>query len=281
MALGFSTSYAADSITTSTITEAGKPISKQENSDPRLAAAGFVEHINYARVALAMKNTVLGKEHIEQARNMAVVIKGTATEPRRITEIQSGRIVYTYETDYQYHYFPIQAGPVEVKQMTNGPIWAKNDLAVTDADIVYLTLDLSGDTVEKHLTAAETAIAANDLKLADKHLAQLVEAIVTVDSKASMPNVKAQDNIALARNFIAGKNYDGAAYALKHADNALDEMQKDSNNKARLNDIATMRKDVNELQGYIAKKDPTMIQKADAKINKWWKDLKDWSKSEK
>lgn len=281
LALGFTASYAADSITTGTVKEATAPITNAEMADPRVAAAGFVEHVNFARVALAMKNTELAKEHITQARNMAVMIKGTATEPRLIPEIESGRIVYKYETEYQYHYFPIQTGPVQVKTMDNGPVWATNDLAVTDADIVYLTLNITGDKVETHLVAAEKAIAANDLKSADKHLAELVEATVTVDNKTSMPSVKAHDNIALVRNFIAGKNYEGASYALKHADDALNEMQKDNNNKARLADITAMRKDVADLQTTITKKDPTMIQKANAKMDKWWKDLKNWSKDTK
>jgi hypothetical protein len=150
---------------------------------------------------------------------------------------------------------------------------------VTEADIVYLTLDLTGDKAEIHLTEAETAIANGDLKSADNHLAQLTEAVVKVDSKVALPSIKAHDNIALARNFIAGKNYDGASYALKHADEALDEMQKDDNNKARLVEIAAMRNDVSNLQKYIAIKDPNMIQKANAKMEKWWKELKNWSKN--
>lgn len=271
-------SYAADNITTGTVKNATRAISKEEIADPRVAATRFVEHVNYIRVALAMKNTDLAKQHITQARNMVAVIKNATVEQRRITEVESGRIVYQYDTKYKYHYFPIQTGPVQVKQMDNGPVWATNDLAVTDADIVYLTLDLTGNKAEIHLGEAEAAIAAGDLKLADNHLAQLTDAVVTVDNKIPMPSVKAHDNIALARNFIAGKNYEGASYALKHADEALDEMQKDNNNKARRDSIVVMRKDVSNLQDYIAKKDPTMIQKANAKMDKWWKDLEKWDK---
>lgn len=273
--------YAADSITTSTVKTAAEPISKAEVSDPRVAAAGFVEHVNYARVALAMKNTVLAKQHITQARNMVTVITGATPEQRRITELESGRIVYQYETENKFHYFPVRTGPVEVKQIDNGYVWAKNDLAVTDADIVYLTLDLSNDKAIKYLDAAETDVNSGLLKEADIQLASLTEAVVTVNAKASMPSVKAHDNIALARNFIAGKNYEGASFALKHADDALDEMQKDNNNKARLTELAAMRKDVVDLQATITKKDPTLIQKSQAKMDKWWKDLKNWTKSEK
>ena len=286
LVLGMTASYAADTITTDTITTgtvktAESPISREEMSDLSVAAASFVEHVNFARVALAMKNIELAKQHLIQARNMIRVINSATMEQSVITEVESGRVVYLYDTEYKYHYFPIQTGPVQVKTMDNGPIWATNDLAVKDADIVYLTLDLTSDKAEIYINQAEAAIKENNLKLADKDLAQLTEAVVKVDSKESMPSVKAHDNIALARNFIAGKNYAGASFALKHADDALNEMQKDNNNKARLADIAEMRKDVSNLQEYIAKKDPSMIKQADTKIDKWWTDLKSWGKSAK
>lgn len=272
-------SYAADTITTDTVKTATAPITKEEVMDSRVAAASFVEHINYARVALAMKNVDLAKQHLSQARSMVMLIKGAPSGQWHVTEVGSGRIVYEYDTEHKYHYFPLQTGPVQVKQVDNGPIWAKNDLAVVDADIVYLSLNLTGDKAEKYLKATETAIAEGKLKEADKQLAKLTEEVVTVDSTVSVPNDKARDNLALARNFIAGKNYDGARYALKHADEALDEMQKNSSYKARHPDITAMRKDLSELQGYITKKDPTMIQKADAKLDKWWKELKNWSET--
>ncbi len=275
--LMFSQAYAADNITTSTVNTATTPISKEALADPRVAASSFVEHVNYARVALAMKNSDLASQHITQARNMVAVIKSVTAEQRRITAVESGRIVYQYDTEYKYHYFPIQTGPVQVKKMSNGPIWAVNDLAVTDADIVYLTLDLTNDKAEEFLSETEKSIAAGDLKAADITLAKLTDAIVTVDSKMAVPSDKARDNIALARNFIAGKNYAGASYALKHADEALDEMQKSDTYKTHQPNIIAIRKDVSDLQTYITKKDPSMIQKADKKLDKWWSELKTWS----
>lgn len=242
LALGMSASYAADTITTGAVKTATSPITKVEMANPRVAATSFVEHVNFARVALAMKNIDLAKQHITKARNLVTVIKSATMEQRMITQVESGRIVYKYDTEHKYHYFPIQTGPVQVKTMDSGPLWAMNDLVVTDADIVYLTLDLTDDKAETHINEAEAAITAGNLKLADDHLAQLTEAVLTVENKVAMPSVKAHDNIALARNFIAGRNYEGASYALKHADDALDEMQKDNNNKARLADITAMRK---------------------------------------
>lgn len=269
--------YAVDSITTKTVNEAVKPITDTEMADPRVAAGSFVEHVNFARISLAMKNTDLAKQHISQARSMVALIKRATTEQRLVSRVESGRIVYQYDTAYKYHYFPIQTGPMQVKEMSSGPVWAVNDLAVTDADIVYLTLDLTKDVTNSYMTAAENAIAANNLKEADNQLAMLTNAVVSVDSQVSVPSDKAHDNIALARNFIAGKNYEGARFALNHADDALNEMEGNDKYLARRPDIISMRKDVGTLQDYIVKKDPTMIEQANKKINIWWSDLKTWS----
>jgi hypothetical protein len=274
-------SRAADNIAADALTTASAPISKEAVADPRVAATGFVEHVNYARVALAMKHIDLAKRHITQARNMATLIKGVDAERRRVAEVESCRIVYHYDTEYKSHYFPIRTGPVQVKQMSDGPLWAENELAVADADVVYLTLDLTGDKAEAYLKDAETAITAGNFKEADAKLAKLIETTVLVDNRVSVPNDKARDNIALARNFIAGKNYEGARYALKHADAALDEMLNDGRYAAHRSDVIAMRLDVSELQGHIAKKDPTMIEKADAKLEKWRDELKKWSAGDK
>lgn len=271
---------AADNITTDTMKSAGDPITSAEVVDPRVAAASFVEHVNYARVALAMKQVDVAGQHIASARNMVTLIKGATAEKLRITEVESGRIVYQYDTEYKYHYFPIHTGPVQVKEIGDGPAWAKNDLAVTDADIVHLTLDLTDNKPETFLSATEAAIAANDLKEAEHQLAKLTGAVVTVESKLSVPSDKAHDNIGLARNFIGVKNYDGARYALTHADKALDEMEQSDSYKARRPEIVVMRKDVHYLQDVVTKKDPTLIEKANTNIDKWWKDLKTWSRSE-
>jgi len=64
-------SQAADTITTNTVVTSTAPISNEAIADPRIAAERFVAHVNYARVALAMKNAELAQQHITQARNCA------------------------------------------------------------------------------------------------------------------------------------------------------------------------------------------------------------------
>ena len=269
----------ADTITGHNAVTVNHPAADTAGENARDVAEDFVGHINYARIALAKNKGNRAEQHVAEARNLLAQLQNTTVEERRVERIESGRVVYNTTNDYKYHYFPITTGPLEIKKMSHGPVWAKNDLAVTDADIVYLTVDLNGNNAAKRLNEAEADIKAGHLKAADNQLAQLTDEVVTVDEQTSVPLDKARDNIRLARNFVSSGNYTGARYALKHADDALDEMQNDNTYQTHRTAIITMRKEVKHLQVAIAAKDPGLAHKAVAKLDKWWSQLKDWSNS--
>lgn len=253
-------------------------IAEQKASD---IAENFVGNINFARVALAKHKGNRAEQHIVEARNLMEEIQNTPGAPRRISHIESARVVYKYDTDFKNHYFPIISNPQVVKEFGHGrPVWAKHALTMTDADIVYLTVDLRSNRAATQLDEAETYIKTGNFKAADAQLAKLTDEVVTVDDQTLAPVDRARGDIALARNFVSADNYTGARYALKHADDALDNMQKDDRYKTHRTDIATMRKDVKNLQNVITKKDPAMAEKASTQLDKWWSELKDWSNNE-
>ena len=158
---GASSSFAAETITTNTVVTSNAPISAEALTDPRVAAERFVAHVNYARVALAMKNGDLARQHITQARNMVTIITNATAEQRRVIDVAAGRVNYDYDLKHKYSYFPIDAGRVEVKEVSDGPIWAKNSLAVSDAEVVTLSLDLTNDKAEGYLSRADANIMAS------------------------------------------------------------------------------------------------------------------------
>lgn len=271
---------AADTIVGKTVTTSDAPITSEVVSDPRVAAQNFVAHVNYARVALAMKNADLALQHISQARTMVVLITSATTDQRRIQNVTAGRVNYTFDTVHKYNYFPLEAGPMKIKEVSDGPIWAKNSLAVSDADIVMLTLDLSNDKAETYLTEAEAYVKEGKLVEAQTKLGELTDAVVSVDNKVSVPVDKAHDNISIARNFLRGQNYDGARYALGHADDALDEMQRDDAYKAHQAGLVEMRKQIKDMRAVITKRDPTVLQQSGTTLDRWMTDLKAWTRKQ-
>lgn len=244
---------------------------------PEDMAQQFVAHVNYARVAIAMDDVELAQTHIRIARELVGLLKQENLEQRKVVQVESGRVVYAYDTDYKYHYFPVGGKPVEVQKVAK-PFWASSGtLAVTDADVVYLSLDVSGNEAEKGLAKASKALEQDYVSDADRYLAKLTDKVVKVDKKQALPQVVARDNISLARNFLSMENYNGARFALKHAGLALNSLEKKAVDAARKERIVAMRQDIAQLQKDILARDPGLLQKADARMENWWNDLKNWT----
>jgi hypothetical protein len=263
-------------VTTQTLTAA--PAAGGDSPTAQAEAEDFLAQVNYARVALAMKDATLARQRIESARAELNALKGATVEERRITRLPSGRILYQYETHYKPHYYPLDTGPIEVKTLKRGPMWAPaKGLAVTDAEVVYLTLDLNGAGAETHLNAASAQIDQANYQAADDELAALVQEAVKEESAVRVPREKAQDDLALAQTFIAAGNYEGARYAMDHAQQALGEMESDKHYASRKARVVTMRHQMEDLQQTLRKDAPTWTEKARVKLRQWWQELKDWA----
>lgn len=264
-------------ITTQTATEIAPAVDASSAAqDLRLAGISFIQHVNYARVALAMNNVQLGKQHIVDAQKLLGTIHGANPDTLRMTGVAAGNVKYKENTGK--FYYPLDAGAIEVEKTNQGPFWGRDGLAVTDAEIAYVTLDFRNDDADKYLAKALQEVDGGKIKAAQNDLGWLMHKVVDTHGKeTSLPLDRARDNIALARSFIAMQNYDGARYALKHADKALNAMDKDDRYKDRRTAIDSMRQDVALMQTTVQKNDPSAWQKADAKMKEWWGSLKSWA----
>lgn len=249
-------------------------------SDVRVAICNFLEYVSYARVALAMNKTELARQLLTQAHQMLTLVRNAPLNKRSVNEVTSNHIIYQYHTTHQNYYFPVQIGLIETNTMKGGPLWTENNLEIADADVVYLSISLDGEWESVYLDDAEAAIAKSHSDEADEILAELVATVAHVDSTKFLPRNKIVSTIALVRSFIASKHYEGARYALKHADNSLDQMWQDKNYKTYHQEMTAMRQDLNNLQGYIIEKDKTKIEAADKKLDKWYSEVRNWPESQ-
>lgn len=249
---------------------------QEATKDPVLAGDRFLKQISYARLALATNNVTLAKDHIATAHDLAMIIQQEEPQQRTIVDVKAGIVTYDYHTKYEYFYFPIETSANKTKKTTN-PKWINKGLKITDAEIVYLSMDLNNKDIQRRLGQADEALSEGKNQDAEYYLGKLSKEIVTGYVEVPDSLEKASDNIALGRRFIAEGNYAGARYALGHADDALNQMQGDDNYSAHRAAIIAMRKHVKYMQDIIAKNDPTMMQKADAKMSGWWHELKDWA----
>ncbi|MGE0252735.1 MAG: YfdX family protein [Dongiaceae bacterium] len=252
-----------------------RSLSEEGSMGLRMTAQNFIENVNSARVALAMKNSSSAKQYIDKANQNLTELQNLTPEQRRFSRLSSSRLSYGND---EYRYFPVP-GQVKMTKVKDGPFWAREGgIAVTDAEMVYITLDLSDiDDTKKSLTEAKTAVSKGDLSKADNKLDNIIDDTINMEKVASLPLDKARDNIALTRSFLQARNYSGARYALKHADKGLDEMQRDDRYQARRQTVSAMRQEIKSLEKTIDKRDPSILQKTEAKLGEWWNELKGWA----
>ena len=239
------------------------------------SAENFVEYINYARVALAMKDYVIAKDTLVAAKDTLAQLKAAKALPKR-GGVQSSRL--TYNQGKAAHYFPIAAGPVSVKEVKAGPFWASSNdkgIAVTDAEMVYINLDLNNEKISANLDEAINDIDNKNYNSAQDRLSTISDEVVKEDTAVKTPLLRARDNLSLASSFFEYKNYDAARFALNHADKALDVAERDKTYASRKIRISELRQEISQLQAQIKANDPTALQKAGEKIKSWWNELKD------
>ncbi len=243
------------------------------SSHAQTDAQDFIQYVNYARGAIAMKQYQVAKDNLVAAKTRIDDLKDVTNEDRRANQVQFGKVSNAGGANY---YYPITTGPIQVKNVKSGPFWAGHKgIAVTDAEMVYLTLDLNDNRISEHLNSAISNLDKKNYATAQSDLASINDLVVKEDSAVRTPLVKARDNLQLASSFIEYKNYDGARFALHHANSALKDAENDPAYTDRKQRIIELQQQFADLEAELRAKDPTVLQKAGDKVKSWWKELKD------
>lgn len=249
----------------------------EDVATPESAPAQFLNHITDARVAIALQDYSGAAAHIAAAEKALVFLREHYREANKKITMESGRVVYNYDTLEKAHYFAVTSQPLEVRQVSKGPAWAKvNTLAVTDAEVAYVTLDLNGTAPEKGLAKARKALEQGYYSDSDRVLAKLTTQVVALDGQQHLPQQVASDNIALAREFLSMNNYAGAQFALKHADATLTQLANDSSANSNEH-VEAMRKELQMLQSEVSSENRGLLARIDDRLQEWWEALKRWT----
>ena len=254
------------------------------STDARNAASRFVNIVNRARYSLASKDAENAKKDIEAAKLEAAKLAHLSATDRKMASMPSGRIVYdingnakTVAPNTDYYYYPIETGSIATKEVGAGPFWsAQKGLGVKDAELVYVTVDLSKVQPMVELDKALADISANKLNAADDVLENLIDHVIAVEDSKDALAIKARDNLELTRNYLEAQNYDAARYPLKHAKAALKAMD---GNPRYADQQSAVKKYLAEIDGYqqtIESKDPTALEKMHEGWDKMWNDMKRW-----
>jgi hypothetical protein len=214
------------------VTRTVKPLAiNNETNEVKPAVQRFVELVNQARVDISMKRPQDAQPRLSNALKLAKFIRQNSNvqEQYRETHITSGLVTYNVQDTSSTYYIPFETGPVKLKSVgETSTSKTAPGVAVTGADVVYLTVDLSGPEAEEYLGQAKGALKQGDLKTAEKSLATLMDKVAKMETAETLPYDKAKDNLALALRFLQDENYAAARYALNHSAEAIKSMRGDS-----------------------------------------------------
>jgi flagellin-specific chaperone FliS len=252
---------------------------EQAVNNPRLAAQRFIGHLNGAKLALSLHESETARANLVKAQDMLSILKSTLAEGQTFDHMAFGRVYYG-DPSMEGVYVPmdngeIETGPVKVKTVSEqNSLWRRKEgVAISNAEIAYITLALQDTRPERTLADAMAALHRKDEKEALNLINDLFKDVVKIESAVPQPIDKARDNILLARNFIVNNHFDAARYALGHANDALEELEKDDRFEKAKSHLKTVREEIIILNEAAEKEDATIAVKAQNRLDKIWQDL--------
>lgn len=270
-----STALAAESVATTG--QSLTPVSRSSaNPLYEFSARKVLGYVSEAHVAINNQQKESAIASIDQAMNELHSIQDTK-DYLETMGMRSGRVLYGTGSSY---YIPIADDTYAVRSYTRGPFWsADKATAIRDVELVSMDISINPTTAATRLQNAKDALNKNEYNKADNELEALLKDTIHETTSVALPLTRLQDNIYLTRILVRQQNYDGARYTLKHAKSALEEYEQTASGERKQN-LVTLRAEIERLDKTIEARDPTMLEKAAAKVDEWWENIKTWTQEQ-
>lgn len=154
---------------------------------------------------------------------------------------------------------------------------ARRGEKISEAEVEYVTLKADKEDLKEKLRSAEKNIDEDDLITAEIHLRRAEIAFIE-ERDDNIPHLeKARDNLALARSMIRKEAFDAAESAVDKAEEELDTVSDNTSDKQRKQRIDEARKELASLSDTISRRDPSVLDRADKKLEEWWNEFSTWT----
>ncbi|WP_262690197.1 hypothetical protein [Kordiimonas aestuarii] len=210
-------------------------------------------------------------EELEEAGKQSPTVSAKSAVPlTKIVELKFGNALMP-----QVVYTPVKDGPLEVDDFADAlKLKGIERGDVEDAKVKYVRLNISRDKLVHDLNEAREELATEDFDGAQAQIHDAQAGMITEFDIGQSDEVVARDHVALTRFMLKAAEYEGAREALQVAESALINL-KDGEDAAGRNapEVEQIKADMEELQDMISRRDPSLADQIDSKLEKWWKSL--------
>lgn len=145
---------------------------------------------------------------------------------------------------------------------------------VEDAQVKYVRLKVSRDELVHDLNEAREELTANDIDGAQAQLHDAQSGMIDEFEGGPSEQIIAKDHVALTRYMLKAAEYEGAREALEVAETAMVGLQAEKDGAGRnAPEVERIRAEMEELQDLISRRDPSLADQIDRKLEAWWNDL--------
>jgi hypothetical protein len=248
---------------------------------PAVTASSFtaeqlLQNVSRAQLLIRLGDKGAADQHLQQAINQAMSLSNATVEQRSRTNVRTGIVSYLTGRNNNEYFVPLLESSEIVKSYATGPFWSdKKGLAVKDVRAVNVAITIDPKEAQSRLEKARDFLNRDKLEDASEELTKFQRSIAVEEKTVHLPLQQARDNLNLAQ-FMMQRNFpEGARYALKNADKALDEVKPTTDERKQ--QVTTMRNEMKQLTDTLAKKDQTITEKALAQIKQWGDELSSWA----
>jgi hypothetical protein len=236
----------------------------------------LLQHVSRAQLLIHLGDKAGASDHIQQALAITRNLESSAPEQRTRTNVRTGIVSYLTGKNRNDYIVPLLDNVEVIKTYTTGPFWSdKKGLAVKDVRAVNATIAIDPAQAAKRLQKASEYIAKDKFEDTSDELVKFQKSIVVEEKAVHLPLQQAREDLMLAQFMVQRNFFEGSRFALKHADDALDNVKPATDERKER--VKAMRNEIKQLEKTLAQKDPTITDNAMAQIKKWGDELNTWA----
>lgn len=266
-------------------TEATRPAREQkvvntvalQASENQVLAHKMMGHINLAAMALDMNLPAEAKRQVERANDIELKLADRMPELKLDSTFEYGKVEYDDHSTVTEHYIPVLDDVFLVSNYETIYKHAdKVDVDELSAGVMHLQVSVDLRDVKAALDKAESALDSGDHQTALAALDEVFRNAVVDEEEVDDPKLLIAENLALAKAFVAGEQYDSARLTLKHVQDHLDKARSDpiaGISKESLNEFSS---ELDQIQADLRMKDPNLLQRVSHRLDNWGDTIAGW-----
>ena len=285
-------------ISASVFTKPGPKLSSKEAQALSLTAGEIIRETDLSRRDLQNEDLKGAKSDINKALILVKIAERAAPKMILETKIRSGNLSFTDKREIPNYVVPIYdeledvsvLAPVfsakEHAEKRQGVSSATGPMGIgLDEEMLQTKVSLDVGLAKSQLLKAQKAVAARQIKVADRELERLETDVIFSYSQEDRPLLTVRANLILAKKEIEASHYKEAQAALDEARSALEEYAK-SASSSRLSAINQLEDKIKDLDMQVknaegkkiaSPKDvPPALTSGPKHLDHWWNKVRGW-----